>query len=128
MNVHFASSLHHSCKKQLLHLLQGSEHKRSRQDKQANPASKAASNDGEEEALPNLDADITPEEMQMMQAMGIPFVSSCLSITVAARSLSLRCRRDAAGVWTSAYCKPNVQLLLCRASTQHKEGMWRMTP
>jgi hypothetical protein len=25
--------------------------------------------------VPNLDADITPEEMQMMQAMGIPFVS-----------------------------------------------------
>jgi hypothetical protein len=63
-------------------LLQESEHKRSRQDKQSKAAAKAADKEEEEEALPNLDADITPEEMQMMQAMGIPFVSgSCRPLT-----------------------------------------------
>ena len=54
--------------------------KRSREDKEEVVASEAAKHkqEEEEEALPNLDADITPEEMQMMQAMGIPFVSGYL--------------------------------------------------
>lgn len=45
-----------------------------RQASKRKRASKKAAADETKEVA--LDADITPEEMQMMQAMGIPFVSS----------------------------------------------------
>jgi hypothetical protein len=58
--------------------------KRSRQDKVETAAAEAAKQKQEEEqeTQPNLDADITPEEMQMMQAMGIPFVSAFSSFCI----------------------------------------------
>lgn len=72
--------------------MQESSRKRARRE-EANRDAEAGDAEAEEDAAAqlNLDADITPEEMQMMQAMGIPFVSpSCSCLESAGHSRTCR--------------------------------------